>query len=106
MPGQDVFTNIVSTSIRPFFLLQLNSLDHIDSILESILGAEKLRNLDRFERVQLADVVSICKQSRSLSEAGRRLYSASRKSKKISNDADRLRKYLARFDLTWQALQE
>jgi len=37
--------------------------------------------------------------SRSLSDAGRTLFGASRGRKAVSNDADRLRKYLLRFDL-------
>lgn len=71
--------------------------------LEPILGAAS-KTLDRFERVQLADVVRVCQQSRSLSEAGRTLFAASRRRKKTANDADRLRKYLARFGLDWQAV--
>ena len=37
--------------------------------------------------------------------AGRLLFQASRQNKKIPNDADRLRKYLARFGFTWDELQ-
>ena len=62
---------------------------------------ERARELDRFDRVQLADVLRVCRQSRSLSEAGRALFAASRARKKQPNDADRLRKYLARFGLSW-----
>ncbi len=40
----------------------------------------------------------------SLSEAGRRLFAASRSRKAAPNDADRLRKYLARFGLSWTAV--
>ena len=40
----------------------------------------------------------------SLSEAGRTLFAESRKRRRKLNDADRLRKYLARFDLTWATL--
>lgn len=57
--------------------------------------------LDRFDRVQLADVLTVCRTSRSLSEAGRTLFAESRKRKTSANDADRLRKYLARFELSW-----
>jgi len=57
--------------------------------------------LDAFDRVQLAEVVRICRGARSLSAAGRELFAVSRQGKKTSNDADRLRKYLARFSLTW-----
>jgi transcriptional regulatory protein RtcR len=63
------------------------------------------RALDRFDRVQLADVVAVCRASPSLSAAGRTLFAASRQDKRIANDADRLRKYLARFGLSFEALK-
>jgi transcriptional regulatory protein RtcR len=66
-----------------------------------VLGVERARALDRFDRVQLADVLSVCRRSRTMSEAGRELFAESRKSKSSTNDADRLRKYLARFGLAW-----
>jgi transcriptional regulatory protein RtcR len=34
------------------------------------------------------------------------LFSVSRKERKSSNDADRLRKYLARFGLDWNAIRD
>ena len=55
--------------------------------------------LDRFEAVQLEDVLAVCRVSRTLSEAGRVLFAESRKKKESSNDTDRVRKYLARFGL-------
>lgn len=58
-------------------------------------------DLDRFDRVQLADVIAVCRQARSLSEAGRVLFARSRAKRTSVNDADRLRKYLARFELTF-----
>ncbi|GAB3458970.1 RNA repair transcriptional activator RtcR [Insolitispirillum peregrinum] len=72
--------------------------------LQSVLAADRLAALDPFDRVQLAYVVQVCQQSRSLSEAGRTLFAASRQQRASTNDADRLRKYLARFGLDWQAL--
>ena len=73
--------------------------------LERILGAERAARLDRFDRVQLEDVVAVCQAARSLSEAGRTLFAASRAERAIANDADRLRKYLARHGLTFAALK-
>ena len=72
--------------------------------LEEVLGADSLKEIDPFDRPQLAYVINACREAGSLSEAGRRLFSASRKQKKQVNDADRLRKYLARFDLDWQRI--
>lgn len=65
------------------------------------LGEERAADIDRFDRVQLADVLRVCADARSLSEAGRVLFAASRSKKTSVNDADRLRKYLARFGLAW-----
>jgi transcriptional regulatory protein RtcR len=66
--------------------------------LHALLG-DAVDELDRFDRVQLAEVVRVCQASHSLSEAGRVLFQASRRRKQSSNDADRLRKYLGRFGL-------
>ncbi|MBX3376072.1 MAG: RNA repair transcriptional activator RtcR [Phycisphaeraceae bacterium] len=60
-----------------------------------------LASVDLFDRVQLEAVLRTCAASSSLSDAGRRLFAVSRTKKSSSNDADRLRKYLARFGLTW-----
>lgn len=72
--------------------------------LDRLLPQDQIAALDPFDRVQLAHVVEICRRSRSLSEAGRALFVASRSRRTSANDADRLRKYLARFDLSWQQL--
>lgn len=72
--------------------------------LHAVLG-ERANELDRFDRVQLCDVITVCRESRSLSDAGRTLFQASRERKQSSNDADRLRKYLARFGLSFEGLR-
>lgn len=73
-------------------------------LLQEFLDREAIAQLDRFDRVQLADVLRVCKTAKNLSEAGRVLFSASRKLRKTTNDADRLRKYLAKFDLSWKRI--
>lgn len=60
--------------------------------------------LDEFDRAQLAAVIRVCRSCASLSAAGRRLFAVSRQEKASQNDADRLRKYLARFGLDWAAV--
>ena len=67
--------------------------------LTALLGPTEL---DRFDEVQLAEVVRICRRADSLSEAGRELFAASRARRRSVNDSDRLRKYLARFGLSWE----
>lgn len=76
------------------------------SQIRELLEPEKLAELDFFDREQLAMVVRVCRETRTLSEAGRRLFTASRSRRKTANDADRLRKYLARYGLDWRALQK
>lgn len=61
--------------------------------------------LDLFDRGQLKTVLDVCKTSKNLSEAGRTLFAVSREEKGTKNDADRLRKYLAKFDLTWEMIK-
>ena len=74
-----------------------------EGVLASVLGPKVLEQLDLFDRVQLAAVIGVCRESATLSEAGRKLFGSTREKRKVQNDADRLRKYLARFDLDWQS---
>ena len=74
-----------------------------EEVLTGLLG-ESAAAVDPFDRVQLAEAVRVCRASRSLSEAGRTLFAASRLRRSSANDADRLRKYLARFGLDWNGV--
>ncbi|MBL9128789.1 MAG: sigma 54-interacting transcriptional regulator [Verrucomicrobiales bacterium] len=75
--------------------------DEEGSVLREVMGDERMRALDLFDRVQLACVVETCRRSTSLSDAGRALFGVSRLGRRRPNDADRLGKYLARFGLSW-----
>jgi transcriptional regulatory protein RtcR len=72
--------------------------------LAALLGDEAVESMDVFDRLQLAAVLQVCRQARTLSDAGRLLFQASRTQRTVVNDADRLRKYLARFGLDWERL--
>ncbi|HMZ00020.1 MAG TPA: RNA repair transcriptional activator RtcR [Burkholderiaceae bacterium] len=74
--------------------------------LADLLAPATLAGLDQFDRLQLQAVLGLCRRCRTLSEAGRQLFDVSRRARSVVNDADRLRKYLARFGLDWAALQE
>ncbi|WP_430416280.1 RNA repair transcriptional activator RtcR [Parasphingorhabdus sp.] len=73
----------------------------VSDSLEDLLGGRALDALDPFDRVQLAEVIRVSRNSKSMSEAGRSLFASSRQRRKSANDADRLKKYLARFGLSW-----
>jgi transcriptional regulatory protein RtcR len=75
------------------------------SLADRVMGSGRVAALDRFDRVQLEDVLSVCRDAATLSAAGRVLFSQSRERRTIANDADRLRKYLARFELEWGELK-
>ena len=77
---------------------------HGDDVLARYLDEPAIAELDLFDRVQLVEVLRVCANAKSLSDAGRTLFSESRKRRSSTNDADRVRKYLARFDLTWQQI--
>ncbi len=71
------------------------------SVLGGVLSAAAIERLDEFDQLQLSAVIRVCRECHSLSEAGRRLFAVSREARSSVNDADRLRKFLARFGLTW-----
>jgi transcriptional regulatory protein RtcR len=71
-------------------------------LVDKLLGKKEI---DRFERVQLAEVLAVCRGAISLSAAGRTLFASSLAKRSSANDADRLRKYLARHGLDWNRVR-
>lgn len=76
-----------------------------EDFLAQFLGESQLIHMDEFDRIQLVGVLKICQTSKSMAEAGRRLFAASRQQRSSSNDSDRVKKYLARFGLSWDKVQ-
>lgn len=70
------------------------------TLVAEVLG-EAVAQIDPFDLVQLAAVIRTCRGAASQSAAGRALFAMSRQARSSVNDADRLRKYLARFGLDW-----
>lgn len=66
--------------------------DSREVLCRSVLGDKCFEEIDPCDRVKSGDVVEVCRQSRTLSEAGRRLFAVSRQKRENPNDADRLRK--------------
>ena len=73
--------------------------------IDELLSAESLARMDLFDRMQLDAVVSVCRQARTLSDAGRKLFDRSRAQRTVVNDADRLRKYLQKYGLSWELVR-
>ncbi len=73
--------------------------------LQTWLAPAQIAELDVFDQLQLSAVISICRQSRSLAEAGRRLFNVSRAQKSSANDSHRLKQYLQKFGLRFDELR-
>ena len=78
--------------------------DDTDADLSALLGSDYAARFDRFELIRLKSVIAVCRESRTLAEAGKTLFAVSRKEKKSGNDSDRISKYLARFALDFRSL--
>ena len=76
----------------------------VDDGLESLLSAEVFAKIDLFDRLQLVQVIKVCKNSCSLAEAGRVLFDQSRTQKISNNDSHRLKQYLQKFGLEFSSL--
>ena len=76
-----------------------------DDLLESLLGADYAERFDRFDLVQLRETVAVCRASRSLAEAGKKLFAVSRLARRSVNDSDRLGKYLDKFGLDFARIK-
>lgn len=72
--------------------------------LKQLLNEDQLATIDLFDQLQLSAILETCRNARSISEAGRTLFAESRKARTSTNDSDRLRKYLARFGISWRAI--
>ncbi len=102
--GGRIQKDVVEEEIARLHRQWSRSVDRRDGVLDALLG-ERAAALDRFDRVQLEDVLAVCRRARSLSHAGRELFAVSRTQRASTNDADRLRKYLARFGLEWERVR-
>lgn len=76
-----------------------------ETCLATLLGEDVNEKYDRFDLAQLAEVIRVCRESDSMSDAAKKLFAVSRKAKSSSNDSDRLSKYLAKFGLKFKEIK-
>ena len=76
------------------------------TLTAQFLDSETHAKLDLFEHIQLAGIAKICRESKSMAEAGRKLFDQSREQKKSANDSHRLKQILAKYELTFQQLHK
>ncbi len=75
------------------------------NVIKDVIG-DAVDCIDPFDIPQLAGVIRECKKASTIAEAGRKLFSFSRKNKSTENDSDRLRKYLQKFNISWKTLKK
>ena len=75
-----------------------------DLALTEFIDEDRLREIELFDQLQLEAVIRLCRDSRSLADAGRKLFAISRAQRSVINDTDRLKKYLERFGLSWKSI--
>ncbi len=81
-----------------------NKSDNNEELLAQTLAADVYEKIDYFEKCQLAHVIKVCKESKSMADAGRKLFDKSRLEKSASNDSQRLKVYLKKYDLEFKKL--
>jgi transcriptional regulatory protein RtcR len=74
-----------------------------DSIIP-LLGAKITEQLDYYDQIKLAGLIEVCRASRSMAEAGRKLFNISRTVKKSSNDSHRVKQLLDKYGLSFHEL--
>ena len=75
-------------------------------IIDQILGAGSCDKVDLYDQLKLASIIEVCRGSRSMAEAGRKLFDHSRENKKSSNDSHRVKQILDKFGITFGQIKE
>jgi transcriptional regulatory protein RtcR len=105
--GGRITVELVADEIsRLLYLWNKKESDPAGEILSGIMSEDEIAGIDPFDIVQLAEVIRVCRDSKSLADAGKKLFSISRARKKNVNDSDRLRKYLEKFGLEWSKVRD
>lgn len=103
-PGGRITPEVVSQEIHRLETQWLDDRQESDISLDNFLSKDAISEIDQFDRLQLTEVIKVCRGSRSIAEAGRTLFQASRIRRSSTNDSDRVRKYLSKFGLDWNGV--
>ncbi len=102
---EEIVTNEIKRLQTDWNSLSADDSNDAHNTLKSYFSAEAIEKIDLFEQLQLAEVIQVCKNCKTIAEAGRILFNVSRLKKNSSNDTNRLKVYLKRFDLTFSELK-
>lgn len=102
--GGRISVDIVEQEIRLLQQRWQRGEDHGIAVLQGYLSDEQINDLDLFDQLQLQNVIEVCRNARSMADAGRRLFAVSRESKASKNDSHRVSQYLGKFGLSFGEL--
>ena len=72
--------------------------------IEKLLGADAISNLDLYDHILIEGIAEVCANSRSMAEAGRKLFNHSRTQKTSTNDSHRIKQILDKYGVNFQDL--
>lgn len=74
------------------------------AITVELLGQSQAQEIDLFDQYTLAGIKAVCQKSKSMAEAGRRLFNVSRLNKTSVNDSHRISQILKKYGLDFEQL--
>lgn len=106
-PGGRINLNILDEEIKRLKTLwDTERFSAQENLIENYKHIIDTTKIDLFEQIQIEGILRVCSKSKSLSDAGRKLFAISRLSKSSSNDSDRLKKFLSKYGLTWEITRQ
>ena len=74
------------------------------SKVESLIGSQASSELDLYDHILIDGIAEVCANSRSMAEAGRKLFNHSRTQKASTNDSHRIKQILDKYGISFQDL--
>jgi len=72
--------------------------------VESLIGFNEAASLDLYDHILINGIAEVCANSRSMAEAGRKLFNHSRTQKASTNDSHRIKQILDKYGIRFQDL--
>jgi len=76
----------------------------IASKVETLIGSQASSELDLYDHILIRGIAEVCANSRSMAEAGRKLFNHSRTQKASTNDSHRIKQILDKYGIRFQDL--
>lgn len=102
--SQDIVTDEIER-LKAYWQITRDEISVTDSV-KVLLGKEGARQQDLFDHYIIAGLIQVCQQSRSMAEAGRKLFNYSRTQKSSHNDSHRLKQLLNKYEISFEQLRK